>query len=234
MNLWGKKKEAPRISDSIMLLRESLQTLDKREKHLEKQINAALEEAKRKAKAKDKRGALFQLKRKKMLEKEIDQIFGKKVNVETQIMALEGAASNKEILTAMRQGTEALKASMREVNIDNVDNVMEDITEAISLADEVGEAMAQPIGPVMDETDLERELAELEGQMTEEDLMILNPPIRVPAAAEVVAPSMDTDVHGLASLPAAPARAPVAPKRQETREEKEARELAELEASLNA
>ena len=57
MNLFGKKKKAPpKLNESIQMLRESINMLDKREKHLDKQIQQALEEAKAKAKAKDKRG----------------------------------------------------------------------------------------------------------------------------------------------------------------------------------
>jgi hypothetical protein len=58
MNLFGKKKAAPapKLNDSIQALREAMNVLDKREKHLEKQRDAALGEAKKRAKAKDKRG----------------------------------------------------------------------------------------------------------------------------------------------------------------------------------
>ncbi len=58
MNLFGKKKAAPapKLNDSIQQLREAMTALDKREKHLEKQREATIADAKKKAKAKDKRG----------------------------------------------------------------------------------------------------------------------------------------------------------------------------------
>jgi uncharacterized protein (DUF342 family) len=113
MNLFGKKKAAPapRLSDSISMLREAQNTLEKREKHLEKQVVAARDAAKEKLKAKDKRGAIHLLKRSKLLETQINQIYGKKANIDVQIMALESAASNKEIFDVMRQGKDALKAA---------------------------------------------------------------------------------------------------------------------------
>ena len=114
MNLFGKKKEAPRVNDSIVLLRDALTTLEKRESHLEKQINSTLIEAKKKAVLKDKRGALFQLKRKKLFEKEIDQIYGKRINIETQINALESAASSADVLKAMVVGKDALNNLVQE------------------------------------------------------------------------------------------------------------------------
>jgi charged multivesicular body protein 4 len=67
MNLFGKKKApaqsaaaaAPRAAnttDTIKLLRDSLDTLEKRENHIAKKVEAALLEAKQKAAKKDKRG----------------------------------------------------------------------------------------------------------------------------------------------------------------------------------
>lgn len=100
----GKKKAAPapKLGDSINMLREAQVTLEKREKHLEKQVAAAREAAKEKLKAKDKRGAIHLLKRSKLLETQINQIYGKKANIDIQIMALESAASNKEIFEVRR------------------------------------------------------------------------------------------------------------------------------------
>jgi len=172
MNLFGKKKPAPapKLGDSIQKLREVLTTLDKREQHLQNQMKQALAEAKAKSKAKDKRGAMYHLKRKKMIEKQVDQIYGKKMNIETQILALEGASSNKEVLGVMRQGKDALKSSIKESDIENVDDVMSDITESIQLADEMGEAMSQQIGPVHDEDELEAELNEMESELQTDEL----------------------------------------------------------------
>ena len=111
MNLFGKKKAAPapKLSDSINMLREAQNTLEKRERHLEKQVVVAREQAKEKLKAKDKRGAIHLLKRSKLIETQINQIYGKKANIDIQIMALESAASNKEIFEVMKAGKDALK-----------------------------------------------------------------------------------------------------------------------------
>jgi len=217
MNLFGKKKApAPKLSDSRQLLREAMVTLEKREKHLEKQRDACVAEARRKMKAKDKRGALFQLKRKKMFDKQIEQIDGKKTNIEVQVMALEGAASNKDVLSAMRVGRDALKSSIKETDVDNVGDVMEDITEAIQLADELGDAMSNPIGPPMDEEDLNAELEAMESEMLDEDML--------------KAPEIPVAVNPVADAP----RVPVGIKASaESAEAKEARELRELESLMN-
>merc|ERR1719273_811767 len=98
------------------------------------------------AKAKNKRGALYHLKKKKMYEKQLDQIFGKKANLDTQIMTLEGAASNKAVLQAMKQGARQLKATIKESDLHQIDDVVDEIAESTALAEELGEAMSQPIG----------------------------------------------------------------------------------------
>jgi len=172
MNLFGKKKAAPpKLSETIQRLREALDTLDKREKHLEKQIGQAVAEAKKKSKAKDKRGALFQIKRKRMYEKQVEQIYGKKSNIEMQIMALESAASNKEVLDVMKIGKDALKTAIQATDVEKVEETMEDINEQIAMGEEIGEAMSNPIGAPVDEEDLSKELEEMEAEMTEEELL---------------------------------------------------------------
>jgi len=231
MNLFGKKKAAPapRLSDSIQKLREANLTLEKREKHLQKLMDQALSEARKRSKAKDKRGAIFQLKRKKMFEKQIDQIYGKKHNIEMQIMALESAAPNREILQVMKSGKDALQQAVHDTDIDKVEDVMEDINESIQVSEEFGEALSQPIGAPIDETDLEHELEEMESEMMDEDLLeapnvpaktVETPPARV-SAQTVDAPQPIVAGGGGGSA---------APKPAKVRSEE--KELAELEALM--
>lgn len=173
MNLFRKKKAqpAPKITDSILKLREASTNLDKRHEMLSKKIDDAIKEAKRKSKLKDKRGAIFQLRCKKIYEKQIDQIFGKKTNIEIQILALEEAASNKEVITAMKEGATILKTTIKDLDVDKVDDVMNDINEAIDTADELNDVLSQPIGPTIDETELAAELEEMESEMADEELL---------------------------------------------------------------
>merc|ERR1712087_172885 len=172
MNLFGKKKKAPapKITDTIGELNKVSQNLDKREAHLQKLIDECTVNAKKMAKAKNKRGALYHLKKKKMYEKQLDQIFGKKANLDTQIMTLEGAASNKAVLQAMKQGAQTLKATIKEQDIDSIDDVVDEIQESTALAEEMGEALSAPIGTTVDEDELEDELAELEDELGDEEL----------------------------------------------------------------
>jgi hypothetical protein len=47
----------------------------------------------------------------------------------------------------MRKGADALKRTVKETDVDKVADVMDDINESMALADELGEAMSQSIGP---------------------------------------------------------------------------------------
>jgi charged multivesicular body protein 4 len=224
VSLFGKKKKViqPDLPGSIATLRESLTTLEKRERHLEKQVQGAVEEARRRNKNKDKRGALFQLKRKKMFEKQIEQLEGKRMNIETQIMALEAQAANKQIFNVMKQGKTALKASIGENDVDEVAEVMDDITEGIAQVDEISAAMSQPIGSdILDDDELEAELAAMDEELMNEELNS-EPVIRDRATQK---PREQQPVIDLPDVPVKPAA-------QETQAEREERELAELQALM--
>jgi len=191
MNLFSQKKKAPapKLSESIQKLQDVSADLDKREKHLQAQIDQAAIEARKKLKAKDKRGALHFLKRKKMYEKQVDQIYGKKTNIDLQIMALEAAGTNRDVLQAMQGGARALQSAIAETNVDKVDEVMEEIQEAMGLQNELDEALSQSIGPPMDEDELAAELAEMDEEMKDEDTLSEPTVIKAP----VTQVSVDSD-----------------------------------------
>jgi len=233
MKLFGQKKAAPpNLQESIQRLRDAEQNLEKREKFLEKQAGACLEEAKRKSAAKDKRGALFQLKKKKMYETQMEQIYGKKSNIETQILALENAGITGDVVTAMQHGERALRQTLAQHKIEKVEDVMESITETMDQADELSEALSAPIGPVYDEDALEAELDELESEMADEmSLQLPSVPVKTAEVAQPVA---------VAAKPVAQAAKPVLVQagggggaakpagKALTKEEKELKELEEM------
>jgi charged multivesicular body protein 4 len=225
MNLFGKKKAEPKLSDTITLLRETVDSIDKREAYLQKQANAAVIDAKKRLLNNDKRGAMVQLKRKKMYERQLEQMLGQRMNLETQIMALEEAAITKSTLSAMSSGSVAQKQAMQEINVDKVEDMMEGINESISMADEVSAAMSQQIGPLMDDDELEQELEDMEREYMDEQLLDLRgsvPTNKLPARVAVAEPLDDAP-----SVPLS--RGPASKPRVESQAEKEARELRQLE-----
>mmetsp|Transcript_18913 Transcript_18913/g.32228 ORF Transcript_18913/g.32228 Transcript_18913/m.32228 type:complete len:241 (-) Transcript_18913:897-1619(-) len=159
-------------ANTVVNLRENIATQEKREMHLEKKIEQLVVEAKAKMAKKDKKGALFALKRKKLYEAEIDKIANIKMTLETQVMNLESAAQNAETMKAMKTGTSQMKKIRQETDIDQVDDLMDEIKEEMEMADEISMALAQPVDPLMtDEDDLLAELEELEAEDVTEQLL---------------------------------------------------------------
>ncbi|KAL3788938.1 hypothetical protein HJC23_000222 [Cyclotella cryptica] len=159
-------------ANTVVQLRENIATQEKREQHLEKKIEQCVSEAKDKMAKKDKKGALFKLKQKKLYEAEIDKIQNIKMTLETQVMNLESAAQNAETLKAMQIGKSAMTDIRQQTNIEKVDDLMDEIKEEMELAEEISNALAQPVDPFMaDEDELLAELNELEAEGVEEELL---------------------------------------------------------------
>lgn len=202
MNWFGKKKKenapttttnaAPKNNTdpttTILKIRGALDTQEKREAHLQKKIDALTAEAKAKLAKKDKKGALFAMKRKKMYEGEMEKIENVKMTLETQVMNLESAAQNAETFKVMKTGTDAMKQVRQDVGIENVDDMMDDIKEEMDMANEISNAIAAPVDPYAhDEDDL---LAELEGEMMEDETAELEAQLTSPASTSVDLPSV--------------------------------------------
>jgi len=122
---------------------------------------------------------MFALKRKKLYEAELEKIGNVKMTLETQVMNLESAAQNAETFKAMKTGTDTMKKIRTELGVENVDDLMDEIREEMDTAKEISDAMAQPIDGLYDEDELLGELAALEQEGLEGDL--LKTDIKLPA-----------------------------------------------------
>merc|ERR1712157_386541 len=175
--------------NTIVTLRQSIVTQEKREEHIERKIKQVVEEAKKKMAKGDKKGALFAMKRKKMYENEIDKIQNVKMTLETQVINLESAAQNAATFNAMAQGNKTMKKIRQDVGIDKVDDIMDDIKEEMELANEVNEAMQSMDPFLMDEDELLEELQAME--MNDLDVELLSKPIAsTPAATSLSLPTV--------------------------------------------
>eukprot|EP01029_Cantina_marsupialis_P027644 TRINITY_DN773125_c0_g1_i1.p1 TRINITY_DN773125_c0_g1~~TRINITY_DN773125_c0_g1_i1.p1 ORF type:complete len:220 (-),score=106.33 TRINITY_DN773125_c0_g1_i1:257-916(-) len=197
MPLFGRSKKAakpaaPKAStaDTIRSLQGTMQLLEKKETQYERKINEQMKAARTKTAAKDKRGALMCLKRKKMYEGEIAKCSAARMNLEHQIMTLESAQLNKEAFMAMKTGAAGMQQIHGEMNVDSVEETMDEIQEQMDVANEISEALTNPLGGMMaDEDDLMAELEEMEGQMMEEQFLDTALPEAPTAAPAVAAPT---------------------------------------------
>lgn len=209
MNWFGKKKKEPSTTskgttsggggasnpaNTVVKLREAVLNQEKREEHLQRKVDAMAKEAKAKMARKDKKGAMFAMKRRKLYEQEIIKIGNVKMTLETQMMQLESAAQNAETFSAMKAGTNAMHNIHSQVGIDQVDDLMDDIREEIENGNEINEAMAQAVDPLCaDEDDLMAELEALGADDLEAELLEPAPAVNLPAVPSSKLPTLNTE-----------------------------------------
>jgi len=172
----GKKEEQMTTGQAIQQLRETEEMLTKKQEFLEKKIELEVDTAKKNA-SKNKRAAIQALKRKKRYEKQLQQIDGTLSTIEMQREALEGANTNTAVLSNMKTAADALKAAHKNMDVDQVHDMMDDIAEQQDVAREISDAISNPVafGQDIDEDELERELEELEQEELDKDLLKVGP-----------------------------------------------------------
>jgi len=247
MNLFGKKKTAapPNTIETIQKLNEQYEMLERRSLYVEKRRDEARNQAKEKLKRKDKRSAAALLKRSKQYENELAKLDGQKANIDTLKITLEGAQTNLSTVNAMKSASTALNSINLANEVGKVDDIMESVNDSIGMANEVAEAVAQPIGPVMDDDDIAKELEEMESEMVDEQFV--EAPV-VPTKAEI-AKEISKQAATTVSTPAASvsvSSASAAPSRpvvtvsasssssSSSSSSKEQEELEQLDALMNA
>jgi len=200
--------------DSIESLTQKEQHLEKRRELIEKKIETELENAKHYQRQNKKSQALMCLKKKKMYEKNMDDLGNLIMKVNEQKILLENAQTTAETLKALEGATKASKNILINNKIEDVDQLMEDIAAETDVMRDINERIAEP-SPFLaeyDDDDLLDELKEMEAEMIDEELTAPN-----------IAPALPTTAQDL-ELPSVPATA--ATVKPMTSEEKELEALA--------
>ncbi|CAN9451565.1 unnamed protein product [Alternaria alternata] len=211
------KKEAPK--KAILQLRGQLEMLNKREKHLQNQMDEQ-DALARKHVSTNKQGkfACIPLSAVKQFEHSLEQTSSQIMTLEREIYSIETANINKETLDAMKNAGNAMKQIHSGLTIDKVDNVMEDLREQHAIGEEISEAITSGVASNgIDEDELDEELAELQQEKLDEQMLNTgNVPIH--------------DAPSSQKLPQAPSTNPKAPQRVEEDDEEE--ELRKLQAEM--
>ncbi|KAI9730653.1 MAG: ESCRT-III subunit protein snf7 [Claussenomyces sp. TS43310] len=165
--LWGwfggqsaqSRKASPQ--NAIIGLRSQLDMLQKREKHLQIQMDEQ-DAIARQYVSTNKNAAKAALRRKKQHEHTLDQTLAQISTLEQQIYSIEAANINRETLAAMEKAGQAMKQIHGKLNIDVVDDTMEKLREQHALGEEIANAITNaPLGETVDDGDLEDELDRL-------------------------------------------------------------------------
>ncbi|RZC32330.1 charged multivesicular body protein 4b, partial [Asbolus verrucosus] len=171
--VFGKKPaKTPTLSEAIQKLKLTEDVLTTKQNNLENKIKKEIAIARQNAST-NKKAALQALQRKKRLERQLQQLDGAITTLEGQLEVLENANTNTLAVSSMKKASEALKATHKNMGVDQVDRILDDLAEQKDITDEIADAIGHPVGfdDGIDEDELERELEEL-GETLEEELSI--------------------------------------------------------------
>ncbi|CAK9295445.1 unnamed protein product [Gordionus sp. m RMFG-2023] len=177
----GKKEEVPTPQEAITRLRDVEDMLIKKSDYLENKIQQEIGLARKNASV-NKRIAIQALKRKKRYEKQLQQIDGTLSTIEFQRESLENANTNTEVLRIMGYAAKALKITHKDMDIDKVHDLMDDVAEQQDIANEISDAISNPIGfgQDIDEAELNAELEQLEQEELDKQLLNVAGPSIIP------------------------------------------------------
>ena len=156
-SFFGKKKEIISPVNVIQNMKLTLEMIEKKEKFLESNIEKFKNEA-RNILHTNKPKAITLIKKAKMNEKQLLSLYGQKENLELQIFSIEQGVTNKNIISSMREGKNIIEQMSKNMDPDNIGELMDEITETFQTSKEVTDAISRPIGELYDEDDLLKEL----------------------------------------------------------------------------
>jgi len=163
------KKNAPK--NAIINLREQLDMLSKRERHLEQQV-AEQDAVARKNVSTNKQIARAAILRKKAHEKSLLNTQNQITTLEQQIYSLEAATLNFETLRVMKDAGLAMKAVHGDMDIDKVEETMETIRESAAVVSEIGDAITKVnFGLEIDEDEVAKDLEDLEQEILDNKII---------------------------------------------------------------
>jgi len=168
---------ANRTIESIQALTDQEENLEKRKALVERKVEAELENARAFMKAQKKAQALQCMKKKKLHEAELENLDNMIMRIMEQRSTLEGQATTVQVLDVMKRAAKVQSDVIKGMNVEAVDKVMSDITEANEEMREINDAMARPMdnGVIIDEDELLGELEEMAAAEMDQELLDLAP-----------------------------------------------------------
>mmetsp|Transcript_3870 Transcript_3870/g.4460 ORF Transcript_3870/g.4460 Transcript_3870/m.4460 type:complete len:236 (-) Transcript_3870:1007-1714(-) len=201
-----QKQSGNQVVATVQSIKQSVTRLEKRRDHLNKKIALEVTSAKEKAKAKNKKGALLHIKKKKIYEKEVQKLEGQIFTLEQQAITIESGSVNVDVINAMRKGANAQKQINQRIDVDQTADLIDEIKEIQDDANEVSEMLGQTMDDGLDEDELMNELNELGEEET----------TQVNSGVETSLPQVPTSTVGSnVKLPEAPSHKPTAVKSDE-------------------
>jgi charged multivesicular body protein 5 len=160
-----------------------------------------------------KQKAMRVLKQKKQYEAQSENLRNQSFNMEQVNYSTQMLKDTKITVNAMKTGVKEMKREFKNVNIDQIEDLQDDLADMLEDANEVQEALGRSYGmPDVDESELEAELDALGDEIAlDDDASYLDDAISAPSVpgrepgADSIATNKDgieVDEFGLPKIPA--------------------------------
>lgn len=181
----GKKKAkepTPTLDDATANMEKRGDYLDGRIKKLDAELLRYKTQMKRMKPGAAKKSvmgrAMKVLKQKKMYEKQRDGLYQQQFNVDQTRLAQENLKDVGTTVAAMKQAQKELKQQFKTVDIDEIEDLHDDMSDLLEDSEEIQDILGREYGvpEELDEADLEEELAaleemdELDGELEEDEV----------------------------------------------------------------
>lgn len=214
----GKPKAPPpNLSDCVANVDGRAESVDKKVSRIDGELNKYKQQMSKMkegpAKNAVKQKALRLLKQKKQYEAQAENMRNQSFNMEQTLMATQTLKDTKTTVNAMKMGVKEMKKEFKNVNIEQIEDMQDELADMLEDANEVQEVMGKAYGmPEIDEDDLEAELDALGDDFAlDEDTSYLDEANKAPDAPEKE-PGIDSvatdkdgvlvDEFGLPKIPA--------------------------------
>merc|ERR1712039_20026 len=190
--LFGRTKAAASDADVLKELAESKELLERREEHLQRKVEQEVTAAIAHKQNNRKSQALACLKRKKMLDEEIQTLHSQQLKLDSQEHTIQSLRFNEMTLAVESRATEVIRSKVTGMGgVDKVEAQREKTEESLEDAYELLSAAAQPLShPALNSSTDEELLAELEEMEAAEELTKLMHVVAEPVSRE--APTFPT------------------------------------------
>jgi len=159
--------------DGIIKLHQTLGILDKDIESLENEVKDLGAKVKQLLKSNSRQSAKSFLQRQKIVEKNLEKKLNQKLNTESILDEILGAESNKKVVDSYKAGLDALKATLHDKSMEDVDDLMDEIGDTLVKGEDLATTLSKNILDDSVETiDLEQELNDLSRE--ESDLDVSN------------------------------------------------------------
>lgn len=133
-----------------------------------------------------KQKAMRVLRQKKQYEAQAESLRNQSFNMEQANYATQSLKDTQSTVIAMKDGVKQMKKEFKNINIDQIEDIQDDMADMLEQADEVQDALGRTYGmPEIDDDELNAELDALGDEIAlDDDSSYLDDVVKAPAAPD--------------------------------------------------